>query len=260
MLDRIAANKKLVIYLFGFFTFYIGLSYFSGKAHISPLRERIKLLQAKVQEIKGYYDPLGAQVHYVEKDAKEAEAFYRQHYQALLGKAVFQPGDAYRIPADERSPKNYFRKRVLEFQERLQGYQIPFLPNPLQEPDSKRMEEILLKMALTERVVETLKGAGISNATFSDIQQHSEEVSDYLFIDRLTRYRLQMTTEAPFEKMVKWVDSLKQPGGFLFIEQMTINAAADSRTVRVNLAALQPRLKERLTYAKVLAPEGPGDH
>jgi len=254
MLGRVFSEKKRVAFLLCFIFFYIGLYYFSGRALLLPLRERIKQLQGKVQEIKSYYDPLGAQVQYVERAAQDVEAVLRKRYQALLEKVTFQRGDVYRIPPDERSPKNYFRKIVIEFKERLQGYQVPFLPDPLQEPDPKGMETVLAKMAVADRVARTLKEAGISHAAFSDIQFQSEEASGYLFIDRLNRYRLQITAQASLEKIVKWMASLKGPGGFLFVEQLAFSHAGPP-TFRVGLVALQPHLKESLSYAKVVAPQ-----
>lgn len=259
MLDRIFAEKKRVVLLLCFVFFHIGLYYFSGKTLLLPLREQVKLLQGKVQEIKSYYDPLGAQVQYVERAAKDVETVYRQRYQALLEKVALQRGDVYRIPPDERSPKNYFRKIVIEFNERLQGYQVPFLPDPLQEPDPKGMETVLAKMAVADRVVRTLKEAGIAHATFSDIQFQSEEASGYLFIDRLNRYRLKITGQASLDKMVKWLGSLKQPGGFFFLEQITLNPSEGAVSFRADLVVHQPRLKEHLTYTKAVVPQRSDD-
>lgn len=256
MLGRVFAERKRVVLLLCFLFFYIGLYYFSGRALLFPLREGIKLLQGKVQEIKSYYDPLGAQVQYVEKAARDVEVVYRQRYTALLEKVAFQRGEIYRIPPDERSPKNYFRKIVIEFIERLQGYPLPFLPDPLQEPDPKGMETILAKMAVADRVAETLKEAGISHASFSDIQFQSAEASDYLFIDRLNRYRLTITGEAPLEKTVKWIASLKRPGRFFFLEQIALSRSEGAVSFRADLVALQPELKERLSFARVAAPRG----
>lgn len=254
MFDRIFAGKKRAVLLLCFVFFYIGLYYFSGKALLLPLREQMKLLQGKVQEIKSYYDPLGAQVQYVERTARDVEAVYRQRYQALLEKVAFQRSDVYRIPPDERSPKNYFRKIVIEFKERLQGYQVPFLPDPLQEPDPKGMETLLAKMAVADRAARTLKEAGISHATFLDIQFQSEEASGYLFIDRLNRSRLKMTGQASLDKIVKWIASLKQPDGFFFLEQIALNPSEGAVSFRADLVALQPSLKERLTYTNMVIP------
>lgn len=251
MLHRIFSEKKRVVLLLLFLLLYMGFYIFFGREVLLQTRDRIKRLQGKVQEVKSYYDPLGAQVQYVEKTAGDVEAIHRQRYQALLEKVTFQQGDRYRIPSDERSPKNYFRKIVIQFKERLQEYPVLFLPHPLQDLDPEGMKTILAKMALADRAAETLKEAGIAHATFSDIQFQSVEISDDPFIKRLNRSRLTITGEAPFEKTVKWIASLKRPGRFFFLEQIALSRLGEAVSFRADLTTIQPEIKERLSFAPV---------